>query len=139
MTYRNQILKRFFLVMIGVVVATFALDVVLKALFDFELSAGGGILMVIVPAMVTGQYFFTLAGRLPEPHESWRYASFFVVMNMVVGLVIAAFVVGQDLAEAFAVLGVGYIAIGMFFLMGVYLVLARVFFAMGAKQQAKLK
>ena len=66
MSFARPILFRFVWMMLLLIVVVFAVSVALEYLLNYQISAGTGIVVVIVPAMDAGQQFFKLAGRAPE-------------------------------------------------------------------------
>ena len=137
MPFASPILFRFVWMMLLLIVVVFAVSVALEYLLNYQISAGTGIVVVIVPAMDAGQQFFKLAGRAPEKGEAWRYAAVFVALNMVVGCILAGLMV---LASGEIFFGIG---LSMPLIVGVvvaliYVLAARLFFGLGARQAQKV-
>lgn len=137
MPFASPILFRFVWMMLLLIVVVFAVSVALEYLLNYQISAGTGIVVVIVPAMDAGQQFFKLAGRAPEKGEAWRYAAVSVALNMVVGCILAGLMV---LASGGIFFGIG---LSMLLIVGVvvaliYVLAPRLFFGLGARQAQKV-
>ena len=137
MPFARPILFRFVWMMLLLIVVVFAVSVALEYLLNYQISAGTGIVVVIVPAMDAGQQFFKLAGRAPEKGEAWRYAAVVVALNMVVGCILAGLMV---LASGGIFFGIG---LSMPLIVGVvvaliYVLAPRLFFGLGARQAQKV-
>lgn len=114
-----------------------AVKVALAYFLSYQMPGSSGIVVVIVPALDAGQLFFKLEKRSPEPSESWRYAVIFVAINLAVGLALLAAVSLPETWHMFASLGLPWLLLILVFVGAIYVGAARMFFAMGAKQQEK--
>jgi hypothetical protein len=124
--------------MLLIMAVLIAVTVGLAYFTSYELPGSSGIVVVIVPAMDAGQQFFKLEKRRPMPPESWRYATIFVLINLAFSLILLMpFGLLETLRMFMGSLGFPFL-LGIFVLVGsLYTAAARMFFAMGAKQQEK--
>jgi FlaA1/EpsC-like NDP-sugar epimerase len=123
--------------MLLIMVVLIVVKVALAYFMSYQMPSSSGIVVVIVPALDAGQLFFKLEKRRPESRESWRYAAIFVAINLVVGLAFLAAVSLPETWHMVASLGLPWLLLILVVVGAIYVGAARMFFAMGAKQQEK--
>ncbi len=127
----RTVLVRFVLAFLGFVALTAGLVVIFPAISN----GGMGIIPGMVASLMAGQHFFGQSGRRPTNGEAWRYAAVFVLIEWIISLPIAYWLLKDLLPE---LEGAMAIIIGITaFMIVIQLLAARLFFGMGAKQEAK--
>ena len=138
----TYLILRYSTVMFLVGLLLVAVDFALQYFFQYQSSAGLGIVAAIVPALDAGQVFARRMGRVPNKGEAWRLSVILLVVNIAFGaLLLLALTLIPDpeghLREVFATLitplGLGVLGVMLL----IYLLATRYFFGSGAKGEIK--
>ncbi|MCI2215405.1 ABZJ_00895 family protein [Sulfitobacter pseudonitzschiae] len=112
----------------------------IRQYLGFDLSSGG---VSLIPIMLTtlneGARFVRATGRRPENREAWKMAGLFALFGVMLSMLLAAvvLVVAPALLGDLSSLGIGFVAAMVAVMAIVYILVSRVFFALGARSEAK--
>lgn len=137
--YRFNI-PRFATFYLGLSIGLPVLIYLIRQYLGFDLSSGG---ISLIPIMLTtlneGARFVRATGRRPENREAWKMAGLFAVFGVMLSMLLAAvvLVVAPAFLGDLSSLGLGFIAVMVAVMAIVYVLVARVFFALGARSEVK--
>lgn len=137
--YRFNI-PRFATFYLGLSIGLPVLLYLIRQYLGFDLSSGG---VSLIPIMLTtlneGARFVRATGRRPENREAWKMAGLFALFGVMLSMLLAAvvLVVAPALLGDLSSLGIGSVAAMVAVMAIVYILVSRVFFALGARSEAK--
>ena len=136
-----QILKRYAVVTAITMVALIALSIGLSVYAGYDMTAGAGIATVIAPALDAGGNYVRKTGALLDKRRMWVLAMIGMLINLGIGILIFAaveVVSGEGLVRALSEPGVlFFLMISMPIILGLYMVVGRIFIGFGARQELK--
>ena len=134
----TAILGRYFLYLVGLMIAIGVVSYLLQTFFNIGVGSGASIAGVLVAAMLVGQFLARSTGRVPEKATMWRLSFYFVLINFAIsGLFLALIIVASETASAFNSLSVG-LWLGIALFVGLIIFFASRFaLSIGANQELK--
>jgi uncharacterized protein YqhQ len=137
--YRFNI-PRFATFYLGLSIGLPVLIYLIRQYVGINLSSGG---VSLIPIMLTtlneGARFVRATGRRPEGREAWKMAGLFALFGVMLSMLLAAvvLVVAPAMLGDLSSLGFGFVAAMVVVMAVVYVLVARVFFGLGARSEAR--
>lgn len=88
-----QIYKKYAVYAVIVIVAVAALGFILSVFFNFNSSSGTSIVVLLIPAINIGRYFYKAHGRTAKALEKLKFSAVFTLIQLVINGMIAGAIV----------------------------------------------
>ncbi len=143
MIYALSQYRRFLIWFVGLAISLPILLTGLQLLVGINLNSSATMIIpMMIAAQIQGAHFAETEGRLPKSGEAWQAARYMSVLGWLISVFLAAIllVINFDAISALLTLRGQLIAVVLLSLLfGLFLLLGRLFFGLGARQHFKVE